>query len=85
MDRWSLNKLPGDDFEWIESTNFTDYFIKNYDKYSDVRCILEVDINYSEPLGMSQNDLSLLFEKIKWINKINLLSSWITKKNMLYM
>ena len=62
---WCRDKLPGDEFEGIESTNFTDYLIKNYDKYSDVRCILEVDINYSEPLWMSQNDLSFLSEKIR--------------------
>ena len=42
-----LQKVPVDDFEWVEDVSVIDEdFIKNYDEDSDVGYIIEADIEY---------------------------------------
>ena len=69
---WTMSeKLPVSDFKWIESNDlstFNEKFVKNYDENSDIRYILEVDLEYSENLHKLHRDLPFLPEKMK-INK----------------
>ena len=54
LDYWDVNNLygwamsqkpPVNNFEWIEETSqFNEYFIKNYNEGSDEGCCLEVDV-----------------------------------------
>ena len=53
-------KLPVDDFKWIEKDNlskFDEKFIKYYDGNSDKRYILEVDVEYPKNLQKLHSDL----------------------------
>ena len=49
---WVMSpKFRVDGFKWIEKDDllkFDENFIKNYDKYSDMGYVLEVDIEYPE-------------------------------------
>ena len=64
-------KLPVDNFKWIEKDNllkFDENFIKNYDENSDKGYILEVDIEYPKNLHKLHSDLPFLPERMT-INK----------------
>ena len=65
-----MQKLPVDGFEYIERTYFTENFIINCDKNSNLGYILYlyVGIIHSEQLGILQNELSFIQKKMK-INK----------------
>ena len=58
-------KLPVNNFEWIEDTHFNEDFIKNYNQESDEGYFLEVDVQYPEKLLERHNDLPLLPERMK--------------------
>ena len=61
-----LQKLPVNNFEWIESTfQFNEGFIKNYNKECDEGYFLEVDVQYLEKLHELHNDLPFLPERMK--------------------
>ena len=66
-------KLPVNNFEWIKDTSqFNEYFIKNYNQESDEGYSLEVDVQYFEKLNKPHNDLPLLPEimKIRKVKKL---------------
>ena len=57
---WAISqKLSVGGFKWKKNTfKFNKDFIKNYDEYSDKRCILEVHVEYpKEHLFNKQKDL----------------------------
>ena len=57
-------KLPVNNFEWVEDTSqFNEDFIKNYDEESDDRCFLEVDVQYSEKLLDIHNNFLFYLKK----------------------
>ena len=59
-------KLPVNNFEWIEGTfQFNEDFIKNCNEESDEGLFLEFDVQYLEKLYELFNDLLLLPEKRK--------------------
>ena len=55
-------KLPIKFFEWIEETQFTQDFIKNYNEESDEGYFLEADVQYPEKI---HDDLLFLPARIK--------------------
>ena len=69
---WPMfEKLLVDDFRWIEKDALLkcdENFIKNYAKNSDIRYILEVDVEYPESLHKLHSDLLFLHERMK-LNK----------------
>ena len=68
-----LEKLPVDDFEWVEDlSQFKEDFIKNYDENSGKGYILEVDVEHPKKLFKLHSDLSFLPErkKIRTCNKL---------------
>ena len=61
-----LQKLPVNKFEWIEDTSqFNENFIKNYNKESDERYFLEVDVQHPEKLHNLHSDLPFLPERME--------------------
>ena len=61
-----LQKLPVNNFEWIEDTSqFDEDFIKNYNEESDEGYFLKVDIQYLKKLLELHNDLPFLLERLK--------------------
>ena len=59
-----LQKLPVNNFEWIEDTpQFNEDFIKNYNGESDEEYFLEVDVQYLEKLQERKNDLSFYLKE----------------------
>ena len=55
-----LQKLPVNNFEWIEDTSqFNEDFIKNYNEESDEGYFLEVDVQYPEKLHDLHNNLPI--------------------------
>ena len=63
---WTMSaKLPVNKIEWIENTSqFKEDFLKNYNKGSDERCFLEVDVQYPQKLHEIHNDLPFLPEEL---------------------
>ena len=56
-----LQKLPVNNFEWIEDTfEFNERFIKNYNEESDEGYFLEVNIQYPEKLHRLHYHLQIL-------------------------
>ena len=54
-------KLPVNGFKWIDDiSGFTEGFIRNYDKNSDIGYFLEVDIEYPKTLWGLHKDLPFL-------------------------
>ena len=52
-------------YEWIkDAPQFEEYFLKNYNKESDERYFLEVDVQYLNKLHELRNDLSFLPERM---------------------
>ena len=75
-------KLLVNKFEQIKDTSqFNNYFIKNYNEDSDKGHFLKVNVKYLEKLHELHNDLSFLPERIK-IEKVENLVFMI-KMNML--
>ena len=75
-------KLLVNKFEWIKDTSqFNNYFIKNYNEGSDEGHFLKVNVQYLEKLHELHNDLSFLPERIK-IEKVENLVCMI-KMNLL--
>ena len=58
----NVTKVPVNNFEWIEDSQFNEDFIKNYKEESDEGYFLEVDIQYLQKLHELHNDLP---EKLK--------------------
>ena len=59
-------KLPVNNFEWIEDTfQFNKGLIKNYNEERKEEYFLEVDVQYLEKLYELYNDLLFLPERIK--------------------
>ena len=59
-------KLPVNNFEWIEPTSqFNKHFIKNYNEESDAGYFLEVYFQYLQKLHEVHNDLPFLPETMK--------------------
>ena len=77
MQYWDINnlygramsqKLPVNNFEWIEDTQFNIDFIKTYNGEIDEAYFLEVDVKDSDKLYELHNDLPFLPGRTK-INK----------------
>ena len=63
---WAISqKLPADNFEWIEKTSDKEDFIKNYNEESDQGYFLEVEVQYPEILHKRHNDLPIFSERKK--------------------
>ena len=64
---WAMSqKLPVNNFERIKDTSqFNEYFTKNYNEESDEGYLLEVDAQYLEKLHELHNDLLFLPERKK--------------------
>ena len=61
-----LQKLPVNNFEWIEDTfEFNERFIKNYNEESDEGYFLEVNIQYPEKLHRLHYHLQILPGRMK--------------------
>ena len=61
-----LQKLPVRNFKWIDDLLiFTEDFIKNYNKNSDIGYIFEVDVQYPINIRMQHKDLPFLSERMK--------------------
>ena len=59
-------KLPVNDFKWIEDTSkINEEFIKNYDENNDKGYILEVDVKYPKRLHKLHSDLPFLPKRMK--------------------
>ena len=59
-------RLPVNNFEWIEDTSqMNKSFIKNYNEESDDGYFLEVDVRYLEKIHERRNNLPFLSERIK--------------------
>ena len=58
-------KAPVNKFEWIETSEFNEDFIKNYNEESDEGYCLETDVQYPEKLHELHNDLPFLPERKK--------------------
>ena len=69
---WSMcEKMPVDGFKWIEKYDllkFTEEFIKNKDKNSDIGYFLEVDVENPKSFYKVHSNLPFLPERIE-INK----------------
>ena len=72
---WDINNLYGwamsqkllvNNFEWTNDTSqFNEFFIRNYNAESDEGYFLEVYITYLEKLHELRNDLIFLLERMK--------------------
>ena len=64
---WAMSKkIPVNGFKWENDlSRFNENFIKNYNKNSDVKYFLEVDIEYPKQLRSSHQDLTFLPERKK--------------------
>ena len=59
-------KLPINNFEWIEDTSqLNEDFIKNYNEESEEGYFLEVDVQYLEKLHELHNDSPFLSGRMK--------------------
>ena len=59
-------KLSVNIFEWTEDTSqFNEYFIKNYNEESDGGYFQDIGIQYPEKLHEIHNDLQFLSERMK--------------------
>ena len=69
---WAMSEpQPVHGFDWItDLSKIYEDFIENYDKDSDTRYILEVDVKYPKNLYDLHNDLPFLPERMK-IDKCN--------------
>ena len=74
-------KLPINNFKWVKDLiKFNESFTKNYDKYSNKRYILEVDVEYPKNLHKLHSNLPFLPERMK-INKCSkLVNTMLDKK-----
>ena len=58
-------KLPVNNFEWIDDTSqFNEDFMKSHNEESDKVYFLEVDVQYSEKLHQLHNDLPFLPDRM---------------------
>ena len=74
-------KLPVNNFEWIEDTSqFNKDFIRSYNKESNERYFLEVDVQYLEKLQELHNDLLFLLERMKLQKVEKLVTNLYDKK-----
>ena len=63
-------KLPVNNFEWIKDTSqFNEGFIKNYNEKSDKGYFLEANIQYLETFHEVHKDLSVLQERMKFVER----------------
>ena len=64
---WDVSqKLPVNNFEWIEDTSeFDEDFINCYNKENNEGCFLEVEVQYPEKRHQLQKDLAFLTERMK--------------------
>ena len=73
-------KLPVNNFEWIEDTpQFNEDFIKCYNEGNVEGYFLEVDVQYSEKLHELHNDLAFLTEKMKFEKVKKLVANFLDK------
>ena len=83
---WAMSqKLPVDDFNWIEEDNlskFDEKLIKDYDENSDKGYILEVDIEYPKNFHKLHSDLPFLPERTEINKVVSLLVLCKIKKTM---
>ena len=71
---------PANNFEPIQGTSqFNEYFIKNYNEESDKRYCFEVDVQYLKKLHDLHNDLPFLPERIK-VEKVEKLEASLRDK-----
>ena len=74
-------KLPVNNFEWIEDTSqFNEDFTKNDNEESDEGYFLEVDVQYSKKLHKFHNALPFLPQRMK-IEKVEKLVTNLHDKN----
>ena len=58
-------KLPVNNFDWIDTSQFNEDFIKDCNEESDEGYFLQVDVQYLEKLHDLHNDLPFLPERMK--------------------
>ena len=76
--------MPVNDFKRVEGiSKLNESFIKSYNEESDEGYFLEVNIQYTENLHKTQNNLPLLPERIK-ILKVETRVANSIKLNMLF-
>ena len=80
---WAMpQKLPVNGFKWVKHeklSKFSEDFIKNHDKNSDIGYFLEVDFDYPKNLFYLHKDLPFLPESKK-VNKVEKLICNIENK-----
>ena len=83
---WAMSqKLPVDGFKWInELSKLDENFMKNYDKNSNKRYFLEVDVEYPKKLFNLHKDFSYLPERKKIEKSKKLICNIRDEKNMLF-
>ena len=63
---WAMSqKLPINDFKWVENNEINKEFIKNYNENSNKGYILEADVKYRKKLHDLHSDLPFLPKKMK--------------------
>ena len=81
-----LQKLPVDNFQWIEDTSqFNEDFIKIYNEESDEGYFLEVDVQYIWKLHELHNDLPFLSKRMKIEKFEKLVPIYMIKVNILFL
>ena len=83
---WAMSqKLPVDGFKWInELSKLDENFMKNYDKNSNKRYFLEVDVEYPKKLFNLHKDFSYLPERKEIKKSKKLICNIRDEKNMLF-
>ena len=76
-------KLPVDGLKWVENTSqFSKYFIENYNEDSDEEHFLEADVQYLELLHELHNDLLFLPERMNVKNLHDKKEYFIQKRHL---
>ena len=74
-------KLPVNHFKWIiETSQFDEDFIKNYNKERDEGYFLQINVQYREKLHELHNDLQFLSERME-LEKIKKFATNLYDKN----
>ena len=86
LNGWARSqKLPVNNFELIEDTSqFNEYFIKNYNEEGDKGYFLEVDLQYTEKVYELHNHLPFLPERMNTEKSQSLLLIYMIILNMLF-
>ena len=82
---WAMSKkLPVKGFQWLDSDEINEEFIKNYNVDNNKGYILEVDVKYPKRLHKLHSDLLFLPERMEIKTVKNSFVIYLTKKNTLH-